>query len=130
MWAYKGRADARAAPFFSSFDFFAVTGAERAVHLMHEIILHFDLVLAWDSLDAVAAYRLSENNARYGTTSHMMPPAQALHAEALGHAPSRLKEAREAKGELKPPTVIVVPTEGITPAQAKTMLQEADLWFI
>ena len=64
LWSYKGRNDKRAAPFFCSFDFFAVTGAERAIHLMHEIVLHFDLVLAWQSLDALAAYRLSENNAR------------------------------------------------------------------
>jgi hypothetical protein len=64
LWAYKGRNDKRAAPFFCSFDFFAVTGAERAIHLMHEIVLHFDLVLAWNSLDALSSYRLSENNAR------------------------------------------------------------------
>lgn len=64
LWSYKGRNDKRAAPFFCSFDFFAVTGAERAIHLMHEIVLHFDLVLAWGSLDALASYRLSENNAR------------------------------------------------------------------
>lgn len=64
LWSYKGRNDKRAAPFFCSFDFFAVTGAERAIHLMHEIVLHFDLVLAWSSLDALASYRLSENNAR------------------------------------------------------------------
>ena len=64
LWAFKGRKDRRAAPFFSSFDFFSPSGAERPVHLMHEILLHFDLVLAWGSLDAVASYRLSENNSR------------------------------------------------------------------
>jgi hypothetical protein len=65
LWSFKGRNDKRAAPFFASFDFFAPSAAERPVHLMHEILLHFDLVLAWESLDAVASYRLSENNARY-----------------------------------------------------------------
>jgi hypothetical protein len=64
LWAFKGRNDKRAAPFFVSFDFFVPTGHERPVHLMHEIMLHFDLVLAWGSLDAVVSYRLSENNAR------------------------------------------------------------------
>lgn len=65
LWVYKGRNDKRAAPFFPSFDFFVPSGNERPVHLLHEILLHFDLVLAWKSLDAVTAYRLSENNARY-----------------------------------------------------------------
>jgi len=65
LWAYKGRNDPRAAPFFVTFDFFAVVGQERPVHLLHELLLHFDLIVAWDSLDAVAAYRLSENNSRY-----------------------------------------------------------------
>ena len=64
LWAYKGREDKRAAPFFVTFDFFVAVGQERAVHLLHELLLHFDLVIAWDSLDAVAAYRLSENNSR------------------------------------------------------------------
>ena len=65
LWAFKGRKDKRAGPFFASFDFFVPSSAERPVHLMHEIILHFDLVIAWDSLDAVASYRLLENNSRY-----------------------------------------------------------------
>jgi hypothetical protein len=42
LWSYKGRDDKRAAPFFASYDFFAPTGAERPIHLMHEILLHFD----------------------------------------------------------------------------------------
>jgi hypothetical protein len=65
LWAFTGRDDQRAAPFFASFDFFVPTGHERPVHLLHEIMLHFDLVLAWNSIDALASYRLSENNARY-----------------------------------------------------------------
>ena len=64
LWAYRGRADKRAAPFFVSFDFFVPVGVERPVHLLHELVLHFDLVITWNSIDAVAAYRLSENNSR------------------------------------------------------------------
>jgi hypothetical protein len=64
LWAYKGRRDKRSAPFFVTFDFFVAVGQERPVHLLHELVLHFDLILAWDSLDAVASYRLSENNSR------------------------------------------------------------------
>jgi len=48
LWSFKGRKDRRAAPFFSSFDFFAPSAAERPVHLMHEILLHFDLVRSRD----------------------------------------------------------------------------------
>jgi hypothetical protein len=64
LWAYTGRADKRAAPFFASFDFFVPVGVERPIHLLHEIVLHFDLVITWDSIDAVTSYRLSENNSR------------------------------------------------------------------
>lgn len=127
LWAFRGRNDVRAAPFFNSLDFFVTTGAERAVHLIHEIVLHFDLVLAWGSLDALAAYRLAENNARYGTTSHLLPPAQVLHTELMGHDANRLKEAAASENK---PLVIVVPTEGMTPAQAKKMLQSAGLWYL
>lgn len=127
LWAYKGRNDARAAPFFASFDFFTVTSAERAAHLMHEIVLHFDLVLSWESLDAVASYRLSENNARYGTTSHLIPPYDVLHTELVAHDPKKLSAA--ATGPT-PPKVIVVPSEAVTPAQAKSLLQAAGLWYI
>jgi len=64
IWSYKGRDDPRSAPFFVSFDFFVAGIEERPTHFLHEILLHFDLVVAWDSLDTVASYRLSENNAR------------------------------------------------------------------
>jgi len=127
LWAFKGRNDVRAAPFFNSLDLFVATGAERAVHLIHEIVLHFDLVLAWDSLDALAAYRLAENNARYGTTSYLLPPARVLHTELMGHDPVKLKEAAASS---KKPLAIVVPTEGMTSAQAKKMLQGAGLWYL
>ena len=62
IWAYKGRNDRRAAPFYCSMDLFFASNAERTAHLLHELMLHFDLVLAWGSIDAVAAYRLTENN--------------------------------------------------------------------
>ncbi len=127
MWAYRGRKDVRAAPFFNSLDFFVVTGAERAVHLMHEFVLHFDLVLAWGSLDALAAYRLAENNARYGTTTYLLPPYQVLHAEMLGYDAERLREAAEKPQKLK---AIVIPTEGITTSQSKKLLQDAGLWYL
>ncbi len=64
LWAYTGRRDKRAAPFFASFDFFVPVGVERPIHLLHEVVLHFDLVITWDSIDAVTSYRLSENNSR------------------------------------------------------------------
>jgi hypothetical protein len=64
LWIFKGRRDPRSAPFFISFDFMIIHGVERPVHLLHELIMHFDLIMAWDSLDAVTAYRLSENNSR------------------------------------------------------------------
>lgn len=64
LWVFKGREDPRAAPFFVSFDFFIAQGTERPVHMMHELLMHFDLIMAWRSLDAVTAYRLSENNSR------------------------------------------------------------------
>ena len=63
-WAYKGRQDPRSAPFFCSFDFFYHTSEDRPIHLFHEILLHTDLVIGWNSLDAVSSYRLAENNAR------------------------------------------------------------------
>ena len=127
LWAYRGRTDVRAAPFFNSFDFFVATGAERAVHLLHEIVLHFDLVLAWDSLDALSAYRLAENNARYGTTSHLLPPHEILHTELMGHQPSLVKDAVNDKNH---PHAVVVPADTLTSAQAKKLLMEAGLWFL
>ena len=127
LWAYKGRNDARSAPFFVSFDFFTVTSAERAVHLMHEIVLHFDLVLSWESLDAVASYRLSENNARYGTTSHLIPPYDVLHTELVAHDAKKLSDAVHGSS---PPKVVVVPSEAVTTDQTKSLLKEAGIWYI
>lgn len=126
LWGYKGRNDQRAAPFFVSYDFFVPTGHERPVHLTHEIIMHFDLVLAWGSLDAVVAYRLSENNARYGTTSYVLPPFKVLHVGTMGGDPTKIREAVISPEK---PQVIVFPTEGTTPQATKELIKSAGLWF-
>ena len=127
LWSYKGRDDKRAAPFFASYDFFAPTGAERPIHLMHEILLHFDLVLAWGSLDAVASYRLSENNARYGTTTYMLPPFRVLHTALMKNDPEKIKGALVAKEK---PMAIVIPREGLTSSEAIKILKDSNLWFL
>lgn len=127
LWSFKGRKDKRAAPFFVSFDFFSPSGTERPVHLMHELMLHFDLILAWDSLDAVAAYRLAENNARYGTTTHIIEPSSVLHIDMLARNPIRIMEALNSA---KKPNVIVIPHEGITAAEIKLLLKTTNLWLL
>lgn len=63
-FSFQGRQDSRASPFFASFDFFVAAATDRPVHLLHEILVHYDLVLTWNSLNALAAYRLAENNSR------------------------------------------------------------------
>jgi len=127
LWIYKGRRDKRAAPFFVSFDFFTAVPQERAVHLMHELVLHFDLIMAWDSLDAVAAYRLSENNSRYGTTTYVMPPYKVLHTELVGEDAAKLKEAVEGKDR---PLVVVLPKDYTDPGKAKKLLIDSGLWYL
>eukprot|EP01038_Epipyxis_sp_PR26KG_P008836 gene8836-11927_t len=126
LWGYKGRKDKRAAPFFVSTDFFCPLGTERPIHLMHEILLHFDLVIAWDSLDAVAAYRLSENNSRYGTTTYVLPPYKVLHTELMEHDPTKIKEALQSS---EPPMVVVIPKE-LDVSAAKKLLSEIGMWMI
>jgi hypothetical protein len=67
-WMFNGRKDPRAAPFFISTDFFFIRGGmsqDRPIHLLHEILVHADLLVEWDNLNALAAYRLTENNARF-----------------------------------------------------------------
>lgn len=127
LWAFKGRRDRRAAPFFVSFDFFIPNGSERPVHLMHELMLHFDLVLAWNSLDAVGAYRLAENNARYGTTTKIFPPTSVLHIELLDSNPDKIIAAL---GSTQRPGVVVFPQEGRTAAELKLLLQTTRLWKV
>ena len=65
FWVYKGQYDARASPFYATFDFTGIGVEDRPIHLMHEFVLHFELALAWDSFDSMVSYRLSENNARW-----------------------------------------------------------------
>lgn len=129
LWSYKGRKDRRGAPFYTSFDFFVPTGHERPVHLMHEIILHFDLVLAWKSLDAVTSYRLSENNARYGTTTYMLPPYKVLHTELMNHDPVKIIDAVTTTTQQRP-MVIVFPHEGRSTSVTKELLQKCNLWLL
>eukprot|EP00607_Mallomonas_marina_P009960 CAMPEP_0182420854 /NCGR_PEP_ID=MMETSP1167-20130531/5936_1 /TAXON_ID=2988 /ORGANISM="Mallomonas Sp, Strain CCMP3275" /LENGTH=456 /DNA_ID=CAMNT_0024597357 /DNA_START=268 /DNA_END=1638 /DNA_ORIENTATION=- len=125
LWTYKGRADRRAAPFYCSMDLFFHDNKERSAHLLHELMLHFDLVLAWGSMDAVAAYRLSENNSRYGSTTYIMPPAKVLHTDILGGDAERLRDAVQSK---PPPAVIVMPYH-MEPSQIISMLKVAGLWI-
>ena len=127
LWSYKGRKDNRGAPFFTSFDFFIAIGVERPVHLLHEIVLHFDLVMSWKSLDAVTAYRLSENNSRYGTTTSVIPPFKVLHTELMGHDPNKIKDAVMSN---EPPMAIVVPKDFDNPQKAKEVLSKAGLWSV
>jgi hypothetical protein len=65
IWGYKGRSDPRASPFYISMDFLWIEGSDNAIAFMHEVLLRVDLMIEWDSVDAVASYRLSEDNARY-----------------------------------------------------------------
>lgn len=127
FWMYRGRDDRRASPFFSSFDFFWANGKERSVHLLHEVLLHADLLAEWKSLDAVAAYRLSENNARYGTTLSILPPHEVVHSKIVGNSAAELLRAASSA---TPPLVIVPPAEGQTPDETKAMLQAAKMWLI
>ena len=126
VWSYKGREDPKSAPFFVSFDFFVHGVEERPVHLLHEILLHYDLVVAWNSLDAVASYRLSENNARYGTSTFMLPPHRVLHLDLQGRDVEKVKQAVALKD---PPKVIVVPREDLTGSEAINFLKKAGLWI-
>lgn len=126
IWSYKGRTDRRAAPFYCSLDLVLLSKEDRAVHLLHELMLHFDLVLAWGSIDAVAAYRLSENNSRYGSTTYIMPPELALHTDLLGGDAARLREAIADKGH---PYAIALPYR-LSPSETKELLQSTGLWFL
>lgn len=106
---FNGRRDPRSAPFFVSTDFFYVRGGvDRSIHLMHEILVHVDLLLEWDSYNALAAYRLAENNARYGTTSFIFPPYEILNTQLLGSSIDGIKQALVSK---ESPKVVVIPRD-------------------
>jgi hypothetical protein len=146
IWAYKGRWDINSGPFFPSFDLAVLSTELRTRHLVHEILTHFELVFAWDSLDSVVSYRLAENNARYGCSFWLWEPHKVLHSVIM--APEMLQRIAEPKehsaqweawvsrlrSELKnsadPPSVMVIPHEGLTPRQAKLLLQDIGLWNI
>jgi len=130
LWTYKGRKDKRSAPFFVSFDFFTAVPQERPVHLLHELVLHFDLIMAWDSLDAVTAYRLSENNSRYGTTTYIMPPHKVLHTELMAEDPMKIRQAVEKKETSDRPFVVVVPKFYEDSGKAKKLLIDSGLWYM
>lgn len=127
LWAYKGRKDKRASPFFISYDFFVPVGVERPIHLLHEIVLHFDLVITWDSIDAVTSYRLSENNSRYGTTTFILPPDKVLHTELMEHDPAKIKDAVLSK---EPPLVVVMPKDFSGSQKTKKILSDSGLWYL
>jgi hypothetical protein len=127
LWVFKGRKDPRSAPFFISFDFFISEGVERPVHLLHELIMHFDLIMAWDSLDAVAAYRLAENNSRYGTTTFVLPPHQILHTDMMENDADKL---RQAVASTHRPMVIVIPKDYQDALRPQQLLRDAGLWFL
>lgn len=126
VWSYKGRGDPRSSPFFVSFDFFVHGVEERPVHLLHEILLHYDLIVAWSSLDAVASYRLSENNARYGTTTFVLAPHKVLHLDLQGRDVEKVKDAVESKD---PPKVVVIPCEDLSFPDAVRILKNTGLWI-
>lgn len=128
-WAYKGHGDARAAPLYTSFDFFYASKEDRATHLLHEILLHFDLVVAWASLDTTAAYRLSENNSRYGTTSALFAPDEVLHVDAMARGAQRIKDAAAAPVTERP-SAIVFPVEGHTVEECRQLLKDSGLWLL
>jgi len=131
-WSYKGHGDPRAAPFYISFDMFLATPADRTTHLLHEILLHFDLVVAWLSIDTVASYRLSENNSRYGTTSFILSPEDVLHIDAMGRKLENIKEVVELSNKDKP-KVLVFPSEldGMGANEAIGLMKQVPgLWLL
>lgn len=127
LWSFRGRSDPRGSPFFSSFDFFWNNAKERSVHLLHEVMLHADLLVAWKSLDAVTGYRLAENNARYGTSVRMFPPLDVLHSNVVNGDISSL--ATTVKSADKP-IVLVISHELVVSTDIKESLRIAGLWFM
>jgi hypothetical protein len=122
-WAYMGDSDPRASPFFLSTDFFWASAAPRTVHLLHELLLQFDLVLAWASVDAVVSYRTIENNARYGLLSWIYPTAHVLHAKLLESQPQLFHSVLRDRTL----QVLVLSAEASV-AEAKKFLTDLELW--
>lgn len=130
VWTYRGRQDAKAAPFYVSTDFFYASNKDRSTHLLHEVILHYDLVLAWYSLDTTISYRLSENNSRYGTTTSIIAPHDVLHADNMGRDVSKLKDAFNDVNDR--PSVLVLPMDanGMSGVEQIELLKQLSFWTL
>lgn len=124
---YKGRRDPNSEPFYPSFDFIALGTEPRVAHLLHEVVMHFDLALAWESLDALLSYRLAEGNARYGTSVAVLDPAVVMHGDVFVEDEG-LKAALLDRS--KKPMAVALSREDTTPAQAKSTLQELGHWHL
>ena len=128
MFLFKGRDDARAAPFHVSVDLFYASSSDRSIHFLHEVMLHADLMVEWRSMDATTSYRLSENNARYGTSTFVFPPQMALHTTLMNqHSPSTIFEAATSP---EPPHVIVFPRSGMDSDEIIDVMKAAKLWLL
>jgi len=123
---YKGRGDVNSEPFFPSFDFVTFGTEDRSVHLLHEVLMHFDLVLAWKSLDAVLSYRLAENNARYGTSVAVLDPEVVMHGDVFAEDKSLEASLRD---KTKSPLALALSREDVTPDDAKAKLKDLGYWF-
>ena len=95
-------------------------------HLLHEVVMHFDLVLAWGSLDAVLSYRLAENNARYGTSVAVLDPEIVMHGDVFAEDETLEASLRE---KTKKPLAFALSREDVTPEDAKAKLKDLGYWF-
>jgi hypothetical protein len=128
MFLFKGRKDARSAPFHVSVDLFYASSSDRSIHLLHEVMLHADLMVEWRSMDAITSYRLSENNARYGTSTFIFPPQNALHTTLMDHHSA--SAIFEAATSVDHPQVIVFPRSEMDSEEIIKVMQEAKLWLL
>ena len=110
--------------------FFYASNKDRSTHLLHEVILHYDLVLAWYSLDTTISYRLSENNSRYGTTTSIIAPHDVLHADNMGRDVSKLKDAFNDVNDR--PSVLVLPMDanGMSGVEQIELLKQLSFWTL
>jgi hypothetical protein len=128
---FKGREKGKMDPFRPSFDFLIAGTEPRAQHLLHEILMHVELISTWKSLEDVLAYRLTENNSRYGLSVSVLPPEVATHSDFV--------QLKDVSGEnitnyiksLAPqkPSVIVLPRH-VGQRRAKAILSYLNLWFL
>ena len=63
----------------------------------------------------------------YGTTTFILPPFKVLHVELMAQQPAKIIEAVRSPDH---PLVVVVPREGMSPSEAKALLQATGLWFL